>query len=63
MVTIPGDVNGDGTVDIYDLALMGETYGTVEGDSSYNLNADLNCDGVIDGYDLAINGKNYGETY
>ena len=63
MVTIPGDVNGDGTVDIYDLALVGEAYGTMKGDPGHNPNADISCDGVIDIYDLAINGKNYGETY
>lgn len=60
MVTIPGDVNGDGTVDIYDLALVSKAYGTMKGDPSYNPNADINCDGAIGINDLAINGKNYG---
>ena len=60
---IPGDVNGDGTVDITDLALVGEAYGTVEGDPDYNSDADLNYDGAIDVYDLAECGKNYGKTY
>ena len=59
-VVIPGDVNGDGTVDITDLALVGEAYGTVEGASDYNPDADLNGDGVVDIYDLAECGKNYG---
>jgi hypothetical protein len=59
-VVIPGDVNGDGTVDITDLDLVGEAYGTVEEDPDYNPNADLNCDDIIDIYDLAECGKNYG---
>ena len=59
-VVIPGDVNGDGTVDITDLTLIGEAYGTVEGDPDYNPSADLNCDDIIDIYDLEECGKNYG---
>ncbi len=59
-VTISGDVNGDGCVDIHDLTLVGEAFGTVEGNSHYNPDADLNDDEVIDIYDLAECGKNYG---
>jgi len=62
MVTIPGDVNGDGTVDITDLALVNKVYGKVEGNPDYNPYTDLNRDGVMDIYDLAECGKNYGET-
>ena len=60
-VTILGDMNGDGRVDIHDLALFDEAYGTVEGDSNYNPDADLNDDEVIDIYDLAECSKNYGK--
>lgn len=62
MVTIPGDVNGDGTVDIYDLALVSKAYGTMKGDPRYNPNTDINCDGAIGINDLAINEKNYGRS-
>jgi len=59
-VVVPGDVNGDKTVDITDLNLVDEAYGTVEEDPDYNVYADLNCDDIIDIYDLAECGKNYG---
>jgi len=62
MVTIPGDVNGDGTVDITDLTLVADVYGTLEGDPDYNPYANLNYDEVIDIYDLMECGKNYGKT-
>lgn len=60
-VTIYGDVNGDGQVDAGDLAVVGDAYGTVEGNSGYNPDADLNDDQVLDVLDLAECGKNYGE--
>ncbi len=61
-VIIQGDVNGDGIVDIDDLTLIGETYGSTLEDQSWDANADVNCDEVIDIYDLAICGKCYEQT-
>jgi len=59
-VKVPGDVNGDGMVDEYDLAMIKEAYGSKPGDSDWNEEADLANDEVIDLYDLAILAKNYG---
>lgn len=67
--TIPGDVNGDGTVDLYDIALIGEGYGKTEGDPDWNAHkvADMTGsggvpDGAVDTYDLALCDANYGNT-
>lgn len=58
--TLPGDVNGDCIVNIFDLASVGKAYGSSAGDSNWNENADLNGDGVINIFDLATVGVNYG---
>ena len=59
-----GDINHDGTVDIDDLAAVGEAYGSQPGDSNWNCHCDIagpvgNPDGVVDIYDLATVGKSY----
>jgi len=59
---LPGDVNNDCKVDIFDLAAVGLAYGSVPGDSNWNPNADLNNDGKINIFDLATVGLNYGKT-
>lgn len=59
---IIGDVNGDGKVDIKDLALAGKAFGTYSGHPAYNPAADVNQDGVVDIRDLAIVAKNFGQT-
>lgn len=59
---ILGDVNGDGKVDIRDIALAALAYGSFTGYPNYNPKADLNQDGTIDIRDLAIIAKNFGQT-
>lgn len=61
-VNLPGDVDGDGAVDIQDLAMISQAYATQEGDPGYNPELDLNHDGYIDIRDLSIVGRNYGST-
>ena len=61
-VKIPGDVNGDGVVDIYDLSIVSVAYGTFEGQPGYDPDADINKDGLVDGRDLATVTVNYGNT-
>jgi subtilisin family serine protease len=61
-VKMLGDVNGDGIVDIWDLATAGKAYGSFEGEEDYNSDADINRDGVVDMRDLAIICTNYGNT-
>jgi hypothetical protein len=58
-MAIPGDVNGDGKVDIFDLAAVGLSYGSKPGDSNWNPNADVHKDDKIDIFDLATVGVNF----
>jgi len=58
-VTIPGDVNGDGTVDGMDLGELGMSWLASVGDPNYVANRDINCDGTIDGMDLGIMGMHW----
>lgn len=60
--SLPGDINSDGIVDIYDLARIGKAYGTTPGASNWDAEADINCDTIIDDYDLALCGETYGNT-
>ena len=59
---ILGDVNGDGKVDIKDIALAALSYGSHSGYPNYNAKADVNQDGTIDIRDLAIIAKNFGQA-
>jgi hypothetical protein len=47
-----GDVNGDQTVNGFDLGFFRNAFGTQTGDSNYLSYLDLNGDGVINGFDL-----------
>jgi parallel beta-helix repeat protein len=61
-IKLPGDVNGDGVVDIWDLSFVAMAYGTLESEPEYEPEADLNRDGIVDMRDIFIVAKNYGET-
>ena len=56
---ITGDLNGDTKVDIDDLILLGQAWGTHPGDPSYNSAADINDDGEIDIDDLILLGQSW----
>ncbi|MEM1550305.1 MAG: dockerin type I domain-containing protein [Candidatus Bathyarchaeia archaeon] len=62
-IVLEGDINGDGTVNHIDLALLAKHYSSRFGEARYLLAADLNVDGRIDYLDLAILAKNYGKQY
>lgn len=51
-----GDVNGDGTVNIYDLSIMATNFGR----SGTYAQGDLNSDGVVNIFDLSILASNWG---
>lgn len=71
-VELRGDVSGDRTVDILDLAMVGLAYGSQSGDLNWNENADIHVppkddgtpegNGMINIFDLATVGLNYGRT-
>jgi hypothetical protein len=58
---IPGDLDGDGDVDLTDLAALLAAYGACEGDPDYNPAADLDGSGCVDLTDLATLLSHYGE--
>jgi len=61
-IVIPGDVNGDCIVDIFDLVLVASAYGSTPADPNWNPNADINGDNVVDIFDLVLVASHYGET-
>jgi hypothetical protein len=63
LVTIPGDVNGNRRVDIFDVVLMAGGYGTSEGQPKFNANCDIDGDGDIDIFDIVIAAANYGKDW
>ena len=50
-----GDVTGDGVIDILDLALVGQHYGTSQSQ------ADINGDGFVNIFDLVLPATNFGQ--
>jgi len=60
----PGDINGDGKVDIYDVVLAAVAYGSTPEDPNWNPVADLAPPyGKIDIYDMVTILSNYGKEY
>jgi hypothetical protein len=63
MVTIPGDMNGDYYVEIFDIVKICVAYNTKQGDPQYEPNFDINGDGAIDIYDVVIACTHYNQKY
>jgi len=57
---VPGDTDGDGDVDLTDLAVVLAAFGSCAGDPGYNPNADFDGSGCVDLTDLALLLANYG---
>jgi len=62
LVTILGDVDGDGAVGTSDLIALNEAYGSELDDSNWDVYCDLNGDDKVDSSDLFGVSKNYGKT-
>jgi hypothetical protein len=58
-LTIPGDINGDGSVNLQDLVFLAKAYGSSFGTARWNANADINGNLKVDLPDLVILAKNY----
>jgi hypothetical protein len=58
-VGIPGDLNGDGTVDIYDALILSAAFNSTPSSRNWNANADINGDGIVDIYDAIILAGNF----
>ncbi len=60
---IPGDVDGDGNIDVSDLSTLNEAYGSESSNPNWNLECDFNRDSKVDASDLFDLGKNYGRIF
>jgi hypothetical protein len=58
---VVGDVNGDGKVDIKDVAIVAKAYGSTLSGPRWNPLADLNGDLIIDIKDVAIVCAHFGQ--
>ena len=63
LVSIPGDVNGDFTIDIYDAIILAGVFNSNVGNSNWKPNADLNGDGTVDIYDAIILAGHFNQHY
>lgn len=61
-LSIPGDINMDSRVNVVDLALVAQAFGSREIDPLWNLDADLDYNGVINIQDLAVVAANFGKS-
>lgn len=61
--TFLGDLNGDGTIDVYDIVIVADAYGSHPGGPKWNKNADLEPDNIIDIFDIVYLGINFGSSY
>ena len=59
----PGDVNGDGVVDIDDITICQIAFGSFRGHPKWDSTADLNCDGIVDIDDVIMVALNFGKVY
>jgi parallel beta-helix repeat protein len=62
-VTIPGDINGDFQVNLQDLVLLAQAYGSTPGSPNWNPNADITGSGTVGLQDLVILAQHYGQHY
>jgi len=58
----PGDVNGDGIVDILDIARVAQAFGSTPNTPPWDYWADVNSDNIIDVYDIVVVALHFGET-
>jgi hypothetical protein len=52
--TLPGDLDGDGDVDLTDLSLLLAAFGACAGDANYDPDADLDGSGCVELADLSL---------
>jgi len=63
VITIPGDVDGNGKVDMKDIGWICKAYGSTPGHPKWSPNADINDDGKVDMKDIGYACMHYGQHY
>ncbi|MGB9134628.1 MAG: CARDB domain-containing protein [Candidatus Bathyarchaeia archaeon] len=64
LVTIPGDVDGDRSVSVFDIVLISNLYRASQtGDPRYDPNRDIEGDGDVDIFDIVLAAGHYGEDW
>jgi hypothetical protein len=61
-VSIPGDINSDGRVNILDISMAAKAYGSQRGEQRFDSNVDMNEDGTINILDISAIAKEYGKS-
>ena len=59
-IKLMGDINGDGVVNLKDIALAARAFGSTPSSSNWNPNADINGDGTINMRDIALVARQFG---
>lgn len=60
---LKGDTNGSEAVDIFDLVIVGRSFGLTRSSPKWDFRADLNSDGMVNIFDLVTVGKNFGKKF
>jgi len=59
-ITVPGDIDGDRGIDIYDIVRIASAYGAKRGEARFNPNCDIDSNNEINIYDVVIATSRYG---
>lgn len=62
-LSVPGDANGDGMVDIYDAIILAGAFNSTPMSTKWNPNADFNGDNIVDIYDAIILANHFNQHY
>jgi hypothetical protein len=63
VVSIPGDLDGNFAVDIYDAILLAGHFNQTPLSPSWNANVDINGDGIVDIFDAILLAKHFNQHY
>jgi hypothetical protein len=63
VVTIPGDIDGNFKVNLSDLVLLAQAYGSRLSEPRYRINADIDNNAVVGLSDLVALAQHYGQQY
>jgi uncharacterized protein (DUF2141 family) len=63
VVRLVGDVNGDGRVDLKDIALVARAFGSTPTSPNWNPAADILGTGIVNMKDIGLVARNFGQHY